>query len=301
MRILLFGKNGQVGWELQRTLAPLGEVIAVDFPEIDFQDFLGLRKYTLEIKPNLIVNAAAYTAVDQAETESEIAKRINGEAPRVLAEIALTLDAGLVHYSTDYVFDGTKGAPYTEEDEPNPINVYGQTKLAGDHAIQGSDCAHLILRTSWVYGARGKNFFLTMLRLAREREEIRIVDDQIGCPTWSRSIAQVTAEILLQGFYAEQDRLGWGEDIPSGVYNYSSSGSTSWYGFAEEIIRTDPNREEHIVQRLLPISTEAFGAPATRPAYSQLSKDRLGSVFKMSPEGWREQLESCWQSKDPIQ
>jgi dTDP-4-dehydrorhamnose reductase len=294
MRILLFGKNGQVGWELQRTLAPLGEVIAVDFPEIDFQDFLGLRKYTLEIKPNLIVNAAAYTAVDQAETESEIAMRINGEAPGVLAEVAKKLGVGLLHYSTDYVFDGTKGEPYTEEDEPNPINVYGQTKLAGDHAIQGSDCAHLILRTSWVYGARGKNFFLTMLRLAREREEIRVVDDQIGSPTWSQSIAQVTAAILLQGFYAEQDRLGWGEEIPSGVYNYSSSGSTSWYGFAEEIIRTDPNRDEHIVQRLLPISTEAFDATAARPAVSVLSKRRIGETFGTQMEEWRDQLKLCW-------
>lgn len=172
MRILLFGKNGQVGWELQRTLAPLGELIAVDFPEIDFQDFQGLRKYTLEIKPNLIVNAAAYTAVDQAETEPDIAMSINGEAPGFLAEIALTLNAGLVHYSTDYVFDGTKGDPYTEEDPPNPLSVYGASKLAGDNAIRAAGCAHLILRTSWVYGTRGKNFFLTMLRLAREREEI---------------------------------------------------------------------------------------------------------------------------------
>lgn len=293
MRILLFGKNGQVGWELQRTLAPLGELIAVDFPEIDFQDFQGLRKYTLEIKPNLIVNAAAYTAVDQAETEPDIAMSINGEAPGFLAEIALTLNAGLVHYSTDYVFDGTKGDPYTEEDPPNPLSVYGASKLAGDNAIRAAGCAHLILRTSWVYGTRGKNFFLTMLRLAREREEIQVVDDQIGCPTWSRSIAQVTAAILLKGYRAEQDRFGWGEEIPSGVYNYSSNGSTSWFGFAEEIVRTDPDPHEHVVKRLIPISTEAFEAKALRPEYSELSKNKLGSVFGISPEGWREQLQDC--------
>ena len=296
MRILLFGKNGQVGWELQRLLAPLGELIAVDFPEIDFQDFQALRRFTFELKPNLIVNAAAYTAVDHVETEPDIAMRINGEAPGLLAEIALTLDAGLVHYSTDYVFDGTKGDPYTEDDLPNPLSAYGASKLAGDEAIREAGCAHLVLRTSWVYGARGKNFFLTMLRLAREREEIQVVDDQIGCPTWSRSIATVTAQILKCGYQPELDRIGWDVEIPSGVYNYSSSGSTSWYGFAEEIIRTDPNRDEHVVQRLVPISTDAFGAAAARPANSELSKDKLDKAFGIPSEGWREQLKDCWSS-----
>ncbi|MFA9407059.1 MAG: NAD(P)-dependent oxidoreductase, partial [Anaerolineales bacterium] len=169
MRILLFGKNGQVGWELRRTLKSLGEVRAVDFPEIDFLDLAALRVFTLDAQPDLIVNAAAYTAVDQAESEPEIAMTINAEAPGVLAKIAKDLNIGFVHYSTDFVFNGLKGVPYTEEDEPNPLNVYGASKLAGDEAILGSGCAHLILRTSWVYGARGKNFYLTMLRLARER------------------------------------------------------------------------------------------------------------------------------------
>jgi dTDP-4-dehydrorhamnose reductase len=296
MRIVLFGKNGQVGWELKRTLAPLGEVIALDQPEVDFTDLQGLRGIVRDRKPDLIVNAAAYTAVDRAEGEPELAMIVNGIAPGVLAEEAKKLNAGLVHYSTDYVFDGTKREPYTEEDKPNPINIYGQTKLAGDRAIQGSGCDYLILRTSWVYGARGKNFFLTMLRLAREREEIRVVDDQIGCPTWSRSIAKATGEILMRGFHAEEDRIWWDVEIPSGVYNYSSSGSTSWHGFTEEIIRTDPNRDEHIVQRLVPISTDAFGAAAARPANSELSKDKLSTVFGIPPEGWREQLQNCWSS-----
>jgi dTDP-4-dehydrorhamnose reductase len=176
-----------------------------------------------------------------------------------------------IHVLPNYLLDDVWGKiqlPHTdeiEEDEPNPLNVYGASKLAGDEAILGSGCAHLILRTSWVYGARGKNFYLTMLRLAREREEIRVVDDQIGSPTWCRSIAQVTCEILKQGFQAEGDRIGWDEEIPSGVYNYSSSGSTSWYGFAEEILRTDPDSDEHVVKTLVPISTEVFGAVATRP------------------------------------
>ena len=296
MRILLLGKNGQVGWELQSTLAPLGELMAIDLPEVDFHNLKALETFTREANPDLIVNAAAYTAVDQAESEPEVAMRINGEAPGVLAEIARERGIGLVHFSTDYVFDGTKGEPYKEEDPPNPLGVYGASKLAGDLAIQESGCAHLILRTSWVYGIRGSNFFLTMLRLAREREEISVVDDQIGCPTWSRSIAEVTARILKIGYRAREDRLAWGEEIPSDVYNYSSSGSTSWYGFASEIIEEDPNQDEHVVQRLMPISTEAYGAAAPRPAYSELSKEKLGTVFGIPAEGWREQLQSCWGS-----
>jgi len=296
MRILLFGKNGQVGWELGRTLASLGEVRAVDYPEVDFIDLAALRVFTLEAQPDLIVNAAAYTAVDQAESEPELVMRINSEAPGVLAKIARERRIGLVHFSTDFVFDGTKGEPYTEDDHPNPLSVYGASKLAGDEAICEAGCAHLILRTSWVYGARGKNFFLTILRLAREREEISIVDDQIGCPTWSRAIAEVTARILQAGYRAGEDRLAWDKEIPQGVYNYSSSGSTSWYGFAEEILRTDPESQGHVVKRLVPISTEAFGAAAVRPANSELSKDKLGKVFGILPEEWREQLQGCWGS-----
>lgn len=299
MRILLFGKNGQVGWELRRTLASLGEVHAVDFPEIDFLDLAALRVFTLDAQPDLIVNAAAYTAVDQAESEPEIAMTINAEAPGVLAKIAKDLNIGLVHYSTDFVFNGLKGVPYTEEDEPNPLNVYGASKLAGDEAILGSGCAYLILRTSWVYGGRGKNFFLTMLRLAREREEIRVVDDQIGSPTWSRSIAAVTEAILKIGFRPDKDRLGWGDEIPSGVYNYSSSGSTSWYEFAEEILRNDPESQDHVVQRLTPISTEAFGAAAARPENSELSKGKIEAAFQIPTDNWRKQLERCWHSVDP--
>ena len=202
-RILVTGRNGQVGFELQRNLAGRGQVVAVGRDEMDLSDPDAIRRVVREAKPDLIVNAAAYTAVDQAESEPELALAINGVAPGILAEEAKRLGVALIHYSTDYVFDGSKAAPYTEEDEPRPINVYGRTKLAGERAIQAVDVPHLILRTSWVYSARGKNFLLTILRLAREREELSIVDDQIGAPTWSRAIAMATGGILAHLGYGQ--------------------------------------------------------------------------------------------------
>lgn len=195
-KILLTGSNGQVGWELQRTLATLGEVIALDRHGMDLVSPDSIRRTIREIKPSLIVNAAAYTAVDKAEFEPELAMAINGIVPGILAEEAKRLGDAVIHYSTDYVFDGSKNTPYTEEGAPNPLNVYGKTKLAGEQAIQAVGTPHLIFRTSWVYGARGKNFLLTILRLVRERDEIKVVNDQIGVPTWSRVIAQSTAHIL---------------------------------------------------------------------------------------------------------
>ena len=223
-RILLTGKNGQVGWELQRTLAPLGEVVVLDRRQLDLSDPDQIRERVREISPDLIVNAAAYTAVDRAEAEPEPAMAVNGTAPGLLAEEAKRIGAAIIHYSTDYVFDGAKTTPYTEEDAPNPLNVYGRTKLAGEQAVQAAGVPHLILRTSWVYGMRGKNFLLTILRLAREREELKIVDDQIGAPTWSRTIAEATAQILTSG--------AWPVSGASGIYHLTASGSTSWYGFA---------------------------------------------------------------------
>ncbi len=296
MRILLFGKNGQVGWELARTLTPLGEIVAVDFPEVNFNDLQGLRDFTLKTKPDFIVNAAAYTAVDQAESETEIAMRVNGEAPGVLAQAAVDLGAGLVHYSTDYVFDGEKGAPYTEEDEPCPISVYGQSKLAGDRAVQESSCAHLILRTSWVYGARGTNFFLTFLRLAREREVLQIVEDQIGCPTWCAAIAEAT--------YACLDMIGEGSDgdltgglhARSGIYNYVSTGEVSWYGFAQAILASDPRSEEHVMRQIDPIPTSEYPTPAQRPPYSVLSLEKIQSAFGVKTTSWETQLANLWNS-----
>ncbi len=295
MRILLFGKNGQVGWELQRTLPAFGDVIAVDLPEIDFNDLKGLRDFTLETKPDLIVNAAAYTAVDKAESEPEIAMRVNGEAPGVLAEVARKLNVGLIHYSTDYVFDGTKGEPYTEEDEPNPINVYGKTKWAGDLAIQSSGCAYIILRTSWVYGARGKNFFLTILRLAREKEEIRVVDDQIGCPTWCHSIAEATTKILdyFQVKAGNFDMVSF-KDV-SGLYNYCSSGEVSWFGFAEAILALDGKFDQRKIPTLIPIESEQYPTDAIRPIYSVLETRKVIHRFQIDETSWRLQLDHCWQ------
>ena len=196
MKILLTGRNGQVGWELERALAPLGEVVATDRSTLDLADPDAIRRVVREVKPEIIVNAAAYTAVDKAESEPELAMRINGFAPGVLAEEAKRLGALLVHYSTDYVFDGEKATPYVEEDEPNPINVYGRTKLAGERAIQASGCRHLILRTSWVYGARGKNFLLAILRKARDAQELRVVADQVGAPTSVELVARSTLAAL---------------------------------------------------------------------------------------------------------
>lgn len=300
MRILLFGKNGQVGWELQRALAPMGEVLAVDRPEVDFMHLKGLRTFTLETKPDLIVNAAAYTAVDKAESEPGIAMRVNGEAPGVLAEVAKKMDIGLVHYSTDYVFDGTKGEPYTEEDEPNPINVYGETKLAGDRAIQGSGCSHLILRTSWVYGTRGKNFFLTILRLAKEGKEIRVVDDQVGSPTWCRSIAGATASVLRRLGAEEPDRA-WEDE--GGLYNCSAGGEASWFEFARAILEGEQSRRgaQWAPPDLEPIGTKTYEAKAPRPRYSVLDGLKIERAFDVKLASWQAQLRDCWRSMEILQ
>ncbi len=199
MKILLLGKNGQVGWELQRTLAPLGQVIALGRKELDLVEGAAIRSTVRAVNPDLIVNAAAYTAVDKAEKEAELALAVNAAAPGVLAEEAMLCRAALIHYSTDYVFDGIKVEPYIEDDKPNPINTYGKTKLEGDRSIQATEVPHLIFRTGWIYSLRGSNFLLTILRLAREREELNVVNDQFGAPTWSRLIAEATALVVAQG------------------------------------------------------------------------------------------------------
>ncbi len=293
MRILLFGKNGQVGSELHRTLAPLGEVVAVDFPEVDFLDLEALSKFIISTGPDLIVNAAAYTAVDQAESEPDLAMMINGKAPGVIAEVARDMNIGLVHYSTDYVFDGTKGEPYTEDDPTNPINVYGHSKLMGDQLVQQSGCAHIIIRTSWVYGIRGKNFFLTILRLAREQDTLYVVDDQIGCPTWSRFIAEFTANVLAKISKRTNDNIVRKIEDITGVYNYSASTSTSWHGFAKGIIEcaADSSKREN---RIVPIGSDESSSIAQRPKYSVLSIKKASRLLQTSPEPWDFQLQQCW-------
>jgi dTDP-4-dehydrorhamnose reductase len=299
-RILLTGKNGQVGWELHQALSPLGEVVALDRWQLDLADPGQIRERVREIKPDLIVNAAAYTAVDRAETEPELAMAINGLAPGILAEEANRIGAAIIHYSTDYVYDGIKTTPYTEEDTPNPLNVYGRTKLAGEQAVRAVGASHLILRTSWVYGLRGKNFLLTILRLAREREELKVVDDQLGAPTWSRTIAEATARILTSGAWPASGTWpadatspassAWPSPTNSGIYHLTASGSTSWYGFAEAILSLDQNPAEQVYRQLIPIPTSAYPTPAHRPANSVLSNTKLKAVFGLTLPSWEQSL-----------
>jgi dTDP-4-dehydrorhamnose reductase len=288
MKILLTGVNGQVGWELRRSLMTIGEVIPASrdggngILKMDLSQPEGLRDVIRDVQPQLIVNAAAYTAVDKAESEPGLAMLVNGTAPGVMAAEALKCGAMMIHYSTDYVFDGTKKAPYVETDRTNPLNVYGQTKLAGEQAIQAVDVPHLIFRTSWVYGLRGKNFLLTMLKLAKEREELKVVDDQVGSPTWSGTIAQATAQIVAQG-------LGnWPEFIEnkSGLYHLTSMGETSWYGFAKRIFELTDGLDERALKSLLPISSEFYPSPVNRPNYSLLAVGELERSFGLRLPGW---------------
>jgi dTDP-4-dehydrorhamnose reductase len=291
-KILLTGKYGQVGWELQRTLAPLGDIIAVSRQEMDLADPDSIIKVIRQVRPSLIVNAAAYTAVDKAESESDLALAVNGVAPGIMAEEAKRLNAAIIHYSTDYVFDGTGKQPYAEDDAPNPLNVYGRTKLAGEQAIQAVGIPHLILRTSWVYGARGKNFLLTVLRLSKERDELKIVNDQYGAPTWSRMLAEVTSQIVAQSFsplYRQPTPI---QDV-SGIYHAVSTGSTSWHGFAAKILESTPGRALPAPPKLVPIPTSGYPLPATRPRNSCLSNEKLMRTYGLTIPSWEESLALC--------
>ncbi|HEU4852231.1 MAG TPA: dTDP-4-dehydrorhamnose reductase [Telluria sp.] len=281
MKILLTGCSGQVGYELERSLQALGEVVAVDRARMDLSDLDQVREVVRTVKPGLIVNPAAYTAVDKAESEPELARRINALAPGVMAEEGRRLGAAMVHFSTDYVFDGTKQGAYLETDPTNPVNVYGQTKLEGEQLIAAAGIDHLILRTSWVYGMRGKNFLLTMLRLAKEREELRVVADQHGAPTWSRTIADTTAVLLAQ---ARQD--GWWERN-GGVYHLSGRGETTWFGFTQAIIEN-----AGLSCRVLPISSAEYPVPARRPANSLMNADKLTARLCTLPH-WKTALDLC--------
>ena len=283
MKILVTGKNGQVGYELHRSLQSLGDVFALDRTQMDLADLDQVRQVIRDIQPDLIVNSAAYTAVDRAEEESTLAMRINGEAPGVMAEEAKRLGAAMVHYSTDYVFDGTKLGAYTEEDRPAPINVYGLTKLAGEQAVQAAGIPHLIFRTSWVYGVRGKNFLLTVQRLAKERDDLRIVADQYGAPTWCRTIADTTAHILthLQSADSWRDRAG--------IYHLTAQGQTTWRGFAQAIVAHLHDAKKPIVS---PISTQDYPTPARRPVNSVMSCARLIDTFCRLPD-WESALQLC--------
>lgn len=279
MKILLLGRNGQVGWELEQTLAPLGELTALGRAQLDLADVPRLVASVRALQPEAIVNAAAYTAVDRAETEREAAFAVNATAPRVLAEEARRSGALLVHFSTDYVFDGAKASAYVEEDPANPINVYGASKLAGERAIAASGCRHLVLRTSWVYGPRGANFMLTMLRLARERPQLRVVDDQVGAPTSSTAIARATATVL--------ERTLRSPGL-AGFYHLAAAGETTWCGFARAILA-----RAGFETPVVPIRTEEYPTPARRPRNSRLDCSRLRQAFGVALEPWQEALDEA--------
>jgi dTDP-4-dehydrorhamnose reductase len=304
-RILLTGRNGQVGSELAQLLPRLGEVTALGRQELDLLNIHDIRRAVQHARPSLIVNAAAYTTVDRAEKEEALAHAINADAPAVIAEEAKKIGAVVVHYSTDYVFDGTKHTPYTEDDPTNPMSAYGRTKLAGEEAIRATGIPHLIFRTAWVYATSGKNFLLTILRLATEREELRIVSDQFGAPTSSREIAQATARVLV-----DLPRKS-GSSLPeiTGTYNLTASGETTWHEFATTIIedcsqlpRDTPwfaaatSNRPLIAKRIIPITTADYPTPARRPAYSVLSNVRFAATFGFTLPAWRTQLTSAVQA-----
>ncbi|NHZ38831.1 dTDP-4-dehydrorhamnose reductase [Massilia aquatica] len=288
MKILLTGANGQLGHELARSLRPLGELVAPARADCDLADLDQLRAVLRSVRPGLIVNAAAYTAVDRAEDERALAIRINADAPALMAQEAGELGAALLHYSTDYVFDGNAAGAYAETDTPAPLSVYGQSKLAGEQAIAAAGIRHLILRTSWVVGLRGNNFLLTMLRLGRERAQLRIVADQHGAPTWSRTLADTSAHLLglaLAGGAPWWERHG-------GLYHLTSQGCTSWAGFAEAIFSAAGMGCE-----VVPITAAEYGARAPRPANSRLDCSKLMALCGPLPD-WQTALAGCLSSAD---
>jgi dTDP-4-dehydrorhamnose reductase len=286
MKILLLGKNGQVGWELQRSLAPLGEVIALDRHSQDFcgdlSNLQGLAVTVQAVRPDLIVNAAAHTAVDKAESEPELARTLNALAPGVLAQEAHNLGAWLVHYSTDYVFDGSGSQPWSEADQPAPLSVYGQTKLEGEQLIAAHCSRHLIFRTSWVYAARGGNFAKTMLRLAQERERLTVIDDQWGAPTGAELLADVTAHAIRQAMAQPQN---------AGLYHLSASGETTWHGYAKHVLadaELTHSAIKIIANEVAPVLTSAFPTPAQRPHNSRLNTGKLQTTFGLTLPAWQQ-------------
>ena len=290
MRVLLTGSGGQVGRALATTLSSFGTVIATDRPSLDLAFPNQIRARVTAMRPDLIVNAAAYTDVERAELEEEAAVAINGVSVGELAAAARELQVPLIHYSTDYVFDGTKTSPYTEDDQAAPLSAYGRSKLDGEQRIRSSGCAHLILRTSWVYAEAGRNFLTTMLRLAAEREELRVVDDQFGAPTFAGFIAAATARIIEQitSSEAARRRLDDGDTV-----HLVNGGATNWFGFASAIFESDSVRERVRKPRLVPIKSSEFPTRARRPANSRLSSERARSSWKLQIPDWRESLAVC--------
>jgi dTDP-4-dehydrorhamnose reductase len=282
VKILLLGKNGGLGWELQRTLAPLGAVVAPAREELDLSNFDALRRTIRDLRPDVVVNAAAYTAVDRAESEPEKAHGLNAVVPGLLAEECAALRALLIHYSTDYVFDGEKGAPYVETDAPRPLNVYGQSKLAGEAAVQAADGNTLILRTAWVYSLRRDSFVTRVLEWARRKDILRIVSDQVSNPTWARPLAEATAQILGRGVAYVSERRG--------LYHLAGQGYASRQSWAQEILRLDSHPAEQAAREVLPAATAEFPAPAVRPRFSALDCTKFANAFGLGLPDWRQSL-----------
>jgi dTDP-4-dehydrorhamnose reductase len=303
--ILLTGKTGQLGSELNRLLPKLGKVIAPERDELDLREPEKIREIMRNAKPQLVINAGAYTSVDAAETDQASASAVNAEAPGLLAQEAKKLGALIVHFSTDYVFDGTKKTSYLETDARNPLNAYGRSKLAGEQAIRDSGAAHLIFRTSWVYATHGRNFLLTILRLATQREELKIVADQVGAPTCAFDLAEATTKIVA-GIIADPKSDLACQQV-AGTYHMTAAGQTTWYEFAKAILEeaghappslswlsSATNGRPLVARRVFPISTEEFRSPTRRPAYSVLSNERLKQAFGVTLPDWRTQLRSCF-------
>ncbi len=287
-RILLIGANGQVGWELRRSLATLGDVVAASIegeygPIVDLLDAGLLQRLVEDAQPDAVVNAAAYTAVDKAETDRETARRINADAVGELGRLLAARGTPIIHFSTDFVFSGATDRPYREDDEPGPLNVYGETKLGGERALLDSGAKSLIFRTSWVYGKRGANFLLSMLQLLHERDELRVVDDQVGAPTWSRMLAEVTALALYRVLRGDLDL-----DRVGGLYHLTGSGQVSWFGFAKAILE-----RSGLDCNLIPIPSTEYPAPAKRPAYSVLDNSKVRDTFGLALPDWQESLDQC--------
>ena len=301
MKLLVTGATGQVGWQLVRTLAPLGDVFAPSRSELDLSDPERVTAAVRQIQPDILLNAAAYTAVDKAENEADLAQDVNALAPGRMAQEMARIAGLMIHYSTDYVFDGTKAEPYTEQDATNPLNVYGRSKLAGEQAVAESGCAHIILRTSWVYDTRGNNFLRRVLRLAREKHELRMVDDQYGAPTWARSIAEATAAIVAKLSVANASGSDTGTWPGTGIYHLTAAGSTTWAGFArtileiyDELLAWPADSGEFsgplLAKRVVAIASSDFKAAAPRPANSRLCNAKIERDFGIRLPGWKHLL-----------
>jgi dTDP-4-dehydrorhamnose reductase len=286
MRILLIGKNGQLGWELERQLAPLGALRALDLPEVDLSQPDSLRPLIRESRAEVIVNAAAYTAVDRAEGQEDLARQVNGVAPGILAEEAARLGAAFIHYSTDYVFDGSKAEPYREEDSARPLNAYGRTKLEGERAVEAAGGAYLVLRTSWVYSLRGSGFVGKVLGWLRAQDELRVAEDEVSCPTWARALAQATAQILSVAPHLVVPRL----KEKRGTYHLAGAGAASRLEWAREIRACDPRPEQHRAREVVPARRVDFPSAAARPAYSVLDCSRARDTWGVQLPPWRQAL-----------